>query len=132
PLLPAIGFAGVAPTHYTLTSLGTINGSEYSGNSSTAGINDNGQIIGSVQLASGASNDPMFYGKGGMQDLGTLGGPGGQAFGINNSGQIVGYASVLPGQSDATQAFIYSNGSIHLLSSDTFENSAAYAINASG
>lgn len=131
-LLASASFAGVAPTQYTLTSLSTVGGSGYTGNSVSANINDNGQIVGSIQLTGGVNNDPMLYGKSGLQDLGTLGGPGGEAFGINNSGQIVGYASVLPGQSDATQAFLYSNGSMHLLSSDTFENSAAYAINASG
>lgn len=132
PLISAFAFGGVAPTQYTLTNLGTISGQGYTGNSGTYGINDNGQIVGAVQLAGGVDNDPMLYGKGGIQDLGTLGGPGGQAFGINNSGQIVGYASDLPGQRDATQAFLFSNGVMHRLSLDTFESSAAYAINASG
>jgi probable HAF family extracellular repeat protein len=132
PLITASSRAGVAPTSYTLTSLGTIPGPGYTGDSGTTAINDNGQIVGAVQLAGGLNTDPMLYGNVGMQDLGTLGGPGGQAFGINNSDQIVGYASDLPGQRDATKAFLFTNGAMHRLSLDTFESSAAYAINASG
>ena len=88
-----------------MTDLGTLPGGTYS---RASGINNNGQIVGYSQTASG-SEHAFLYSGGTMTDLGTL--PGGNdswATGINNNGQIVGYSYTAL----ADHAFLYSGGTM--------------------
>ena len=70
-----------------MTDLGTLPGGTYS---CATGINNNGQIVGYSNTASGPIH-AFLYSGGKMTDLGTLpGGDNSEATGINDSGQIVG------------------------------------------
>lgn len=132
------GAVQAAPT-YTVTDLGTLGGAY----SQAAGINDSGQVVGTVATADGTSAHAFLYSGGIMTDLGTLDASnaiaGGRvraishASGINNSGQIVGYSQTAPFSSD--HAFLYSGGSMTDLgnmSTWTSANSYASSINANG
>jgi len=96
---------------FTVTDLGTLGG--YS-SSVAVGINNKGQIVGTVIGADGCSGNGLacqafLYSGGGMIGLGTLGGNSGStslATGINNKGQVVGESTTKVG----TQGFLYSNG----------------------
>ena len=76
--------------------------------SSAAGINDNNQIVGASDNASGWSQAVMWS-NGTVTDLGTLGGPQSAAYAINNNGQVTGWAQT---SSDATDLFLWSNGTM--------------------
>lgn len=91
---------------YTITGLGTLSGGTYS---YANGINNNGQVVGYGDTASGYN--AFLYSNGTMTDLGTLSGGGiSQATGINTNGWVVGYGNTA---SSAQDAFLYSGG--HLL-----------------
>ena len=66
-------------------------------------------MVGYTYGSSGGAYHAFLYSNGTMQDLGSLGGDGGVAYGINAGGQIVGYASTAAG---ACHAFLYSNGAM--------------------
>jgi probable HAF family extracellular repeat protein len=78
------------------------------GISSASGINDNHQIVGASDTASGYSHAVMWS-KGAIVDLGTLGGTQSVANAINNLGQAVGWAHTA---SEATHVFLYQNGTM--------------------
>jgi probable HAF family extracellular repeat protein len=68
-----------------MTDLGTLGGNY----SQAGGINNNGQIVGESENATGYYH-AFLWQNGIMTDLETLGGNYSGAFGINNNGQMVG------------------------------------------
>lgn len=110
-----------------LKDLGTLGGLY----SFAYGINDSGLIVGDSTVQSGW-NHAFSYANNQMTDLGTLGGSFSTAKAVNNNGQIVGWAATQVG-SNATRAFLYSNGTMTPLGnpSDT-KWSRALAINNQG
>jgi probable HAF family extracellular repeat protein len=90
-----------------MTNLGTLGGLA----SAATAINSTGTVVGSANLASGASH--AFAETGGvMTDLGTLDGAAAtsKAIAINSTGKIVGW-STPPGGAGSV-AFLYANGSM--------------------
>ncbi len=79
----------LVPISYTVTDLGTLDGSASFAN----GINDSGSVVGNAPIA-GATHPFLWTPTTGIQDLGTLGGPLGYAYGINSAGFVVGYSSL--------------------------------------
>jgi probable HAF family extracellular repeat protein len=109
------GNHGFVYQDYTMSDLGTIcssytdengNPKRYCGNSSASDINDQGAIVGSVNMLGGASHG-VLYSNGTITDLGTLGGNGSFAMSINALGQIVGGADTAGG---ARHPFLYTPG----------------------
>jgi probable HAF family extracellular repeat protein len=66
--------------HYTVTDLGTLGGSA----SIAFGINNAGEVAGGANVV-GENQHPFLWRAGGMSDLGTLGGPNGNAAGPNGN-----------------------------------------------
>ena len=89
--------------------LGTLPGGT---NSTAYGINNSGQVVGTADTSTGAS-DGFLYSGGTMHDIGTFGGDLTWVNGINSSGQIVGWSYTSAGRQDA---FVYSNGTMQDLS----------------
>jgi len=92
-------------TRTTLPGLSSYGGSGYS---SAVGINNNHQIVGSSDNASGYSH-AVIWSNGQVTDLGTLGGTQSAAYAINNNGQVTGWAHTA---SEATHVFLWSNGTM--------------------
>jgi probable HAF family extracellular repeat protein len=75
------------------TSGGMVDLGALGGSASVAyGVNDNGEVVGEAQLASGPSHAFSWTQAGGMVDLETLGGLYSAAYAVNDNGQIVGSA----------------------------------------
>ncbi|MGH2880350.1 MAG: hypothetical protein ACRDK4_12195, partial [Solirubrobacteraceae bacterium] len=72
-----------------MVDLGTFGGAA----STAAAVNDNGQVIGYSDLASGAWRAFLWTRGGGMLDLGTLGGTTSTAHAISNDGQVAGQST---------------------------------------
>ncbi len=108
---------------YEVVDLGTL----YGGTSRATGLNNNGDVVGTIQ-GSGYSK-PFLYSNGSMQDLGTLGGASGASTGINDSGQVVGWAQNSLG---VDRAFLYFNGTMTDLNVVGTGSSYASAINNNG
>jgi len=104
--------------------LGTLGGTK----ASAAGINEDGDIVGLADNASGQSH-AFLYRDGVMQDLGTLGGTASNANAINNNGEIVGRALLANG---AIRAFLYKEGVMHDLGTLGGAASVAFDINDKG
>lgn len=104
--------------------IGTLGGD----NSNGAAINDDGQIVGSSELSSGA-NHAFFYDQGVMTDLGTLGGTNSWGNDVNSHGVVVG-SSQRSGDT-VSRAFIYESvfGAMHDIGTLGGLNSIAYGIN---
>src|SRR4249919_1854436 len=86
------GGATQAKTHWVITDLGTLGGSE----SYAAAINAKGQVVGWANTKAkgpyGEIEHAFLWENGRMRDLGTLGGRNSNALAINERGQIVGWA----------------------------------------
>ncbi|HKC35716.1 MAG TPA: hypothetical protein VKB95_06625 [Chitinophagaceae bacterium] len=104
--------------------LGTLGGVK----ASAAGINEDGDIVGVADNASGQSH-AFLYKDGVMQDLGTLGGAASNANAINNNGEIVGRSTLANG---SIRAFLYKEGVMHDLGTLGGVASVAFDINDKG
>lgn len=94
-------------TSGTMVAIGNLGGNY----SYAYDINDAGGIVGGSTLANDIGYQAFYRPAGGaMISLGTLGGSSSEARSINSLGQIVGYAK---DASEATRAFLYSNGVMH-------------------
>ncbi len=71
-------------------------------------INNRSQVAGTSNLNGDANWHPYLWSDGRMTDLGTLGGPNGEAYWINNNGDVVGRADVAGGT--AHRAFLWRRG----------------------
>ena len=75
------------------------------------GINDSGQIVGSVSYTGRPGPHAYLYSAGtGMTDLGTLGGDDSYGYGINSAGQVTGYSAMNTGWPVSSPAFLYTPG----------------------
>jgi probable HAF family extracellular repeat protein len=92
-------------TRTTLPGLSSYGGGTFS---SASGINNNHQVVGASDDASGNSHAVMWS-NGTITDLGTLGGTQSAAYAINNLGQVTGWAHTA---SEATDVFLWSNGAM--------------------
>ena len=111
--------AAQAVTQYTITDLGSLDGSW----SVALGINASGQVVGYASTAMGYER-AFLWENGVMQDLGSLGDTRSRAAGINASGQVVGMADAASGG----HPVLWQNGVIH----DLGPVGNAWGINASG
>ncbi|NHZ41717.1 HAF repeat-containing protein [Massilia aquatica] len=73
-----------------ITDLGTRGGKH----SDARGINERGQIIGSVRNKDGTWNAFLFHRDSGMRVIGTLGGPSSYGMALNQDGVAVGFADI--------------------------------------
>jgi probable HAF family extracellular repeat protein len=116
-----------ASTTYTIKDLGTLPGFT---SSAAQDVNDSGEVVGYSYTPNGAYH-AFLYSGGQMQDLGTLGQPGSQAYSINDSGQVVGRLEV--SGTSSYRPFLYSDGQMQDLGTlPGYVSSEAYDINASG
>jgi len=89
--------AALAGPRYTITALPA--------NTTPAGINNAGQIVGDI--GTGGGRRGFLWSSGGLVELGTLGGSDSTALAINAGGQAVGYSGIASGDS---RAFLYAGG----------------------
>lgn len=123
-LVASAGTQGVLAAEYTVTDLGTLDGSD----SFAADVNEFGQVVGVSRTTNGALH-AFLYSCGIMTDLSTLGGTVSSAAGINAARQVVGNAQI-PGTTP--HAFLYSGGTMTDLGTLGGSRSAAAGINAAG
>lgn len=97
------------------------------------GINDLTQVVGNSP-AGNNTRHAFFYDEGAkkIRDLGTLGGANSFALAVNNLGQAVGYSQITTGNTNATHAFLYSNGEMIDLNNRIINNSGWELIEATG
>ena len=93
-------------------------GVAFGDNSSASGINDRGQVVGGRVMASGEAHAFLWkcrrgtgqWRRGGMTDLGTLGGALGGASAINNRGQVVGSSYIGGRHYNPYHSFLWEKG----------------------
>lgn len=97
------------------------------------GMNQRGEVVGATTMAGDQTHHPFLWDGNRLIDLGTFGGPNGEASWINEEGDVVGLAqrptscSSGPGGGDA---FLWSRGVLHDLGATAgVENSEADFIN---
>jgi probable HAF family extracellular repeat protein len=96
-----------------------------------AGLNNRGQMTGTMNLTGDSIYHAFFWDRGVLTDLPTLGGDFGNANTLNDSGEVVGFATNAGNQ--AVRAFLWSNGAITNLGTvDGDPCSAAHDINSKG
>jgi ELWxxDGT repeat protein/probable HAF family extracellular repeat protein len=99
---PPIADAADRVTHYSITDLGTLGGTQ----TIVSGLNSQGEAAGVSTTARGDSH-AFIWRNGVMTDLGTLGGNFSDADLINDSGQIVGVSTTAAGDA---HAFLWQRG----------------------
>ena len=96
-----------------------------------SGLNDRGQMTGTMTLPGDLTNHPFFWDRGILTDMGTLGGDFGVPNAISNSGEVVGFAFNEGNQ--AALAFLWKQGvMINLGTVDGDPCSAAHSLNSRG
>jgi probable HAF family extracellular repeat protein len=96
-----------------------------------SGLNNRGQMTGTMKLPGDLTNHPFLWDRGVLTDLGTFGGDNGVPNAINDAGEIVGFAGNQGNQ--ASIAFLWKHGvMINLGTLDVDQDSAAHSINAKG
>ena len=93
-----------------LTDLATLPGYTLSW---AGGINNNGQVVGSVGNADGSANRAVLWGNGQVTELGGSDGRDSSAVGINDSGQVAG--SITVNENGDTAAVLWENGHVTFL-----------------
>jgi probable HAF family extracellular repeat protein len=130
--------AGDAAYRATLWSNGSINDLGSLGRNSVAyGINNEGQVVGRSGVANDTASRATLWSNGSITDLGTLGGSSSNAYAINDAAQVVGNSGVvgysdINGNTSASHATLWSNGSITDLGTLGGAYSSANAINNAG
>ena len=110
-----------------MRDLGTLGGTT----SSTAWLNDRGEVVGGSNLAGDHTRHPFLWDGWRLRDLGTLGGTLGFASRISNNGIVVGGTTV-PGD-ETFHAFMWRNGTmIDLARTEDPGCSFAEAVNVHG
>jgi probable HAF family extracellular repeat protein len=108
-------------SHCSMQDLGTLGGSDSTGQ----GINASGQVTGNSDIMGDATFHAFLYSNGVMKDIDPFGsGSYSTGSSINARGQITGSEQVV--------AFLYSNGSMQVLTNVLGYYSAGSGINASG
>jgi len=99
------------------------------------GMNEGGEVVGSTTLAGDQTHHPFLWDGKRLIDLGTFGGPNGEADWVNEAGDVVGIAQkpVFCTNGNGGDAFLWKNGVLHDLgTSGGFQNSEADFINSKG
>lgn len=116
-----------------LQDLGTLGGNDAAANL----INQQGQIVGvsytnnTPNAATGIpTQDPFFWDRGKMTDVGTLGGNYGYGTALNNKGQVVGQSNIAGDK--LYHAFFWSGGVLTDIGTFGGPLSSAYALNENG
>jgi MYXO-CTERM domain-containing protein len=123
--LSAVSFGAQAAPVYTVATVGNFGALTSQPN----GLNNAGTVVGYVYTPKGHINAySSSNGNAGSLHQGDPDTGNSAAWGINASGAVVGQSSV----GKATQATVFSNGSVHTLGTLGGTNSYGYGINASG
>ena len=94
----------------TMRDLGTIGGTAIE---MVNALNNQGQVVGSMNVAGDQSFHPFLWNGQTLQDLGTFGGLWGRANSINDAGAVVGWACTGgPMTCDTTHAFVWQRGTM--------------------
>jgi probable HAF family extracellular repeat protein len=97
--------------------------------SAASAINDSGQVVGFQEIGPGGAMKPFLWTPSSPPtDLGSLGQPGGDAWGINSLGQVVGLTSV----DTSSHAFLWQNNVMSDLGTLGGPFSNAYSITDDG
>jgi probable HAF family extracellular repeat protein len=139
PYAYAVFADGATQAHATLWRNGTIQDLGTLGGPDSAAyfVNEHGQIAGQAltnsipNVTTGfPTQDPFLWERGGMIDLGTLGGTNGYPLSLNNRGQVVGQSNLAGDQT--FNAFLWERGVLKDLGTLGGQFSSAYQINDAG